>query len=121
MSIAYNDKIDLAKLGKAIRDARERDGLTREKAAELLGISLEYLKSLENCKGKTPSLKVFVRLVRLYNLSADYLIHGEPFISYLINTSKDDETGRNIVIVSEEDNEYISTSISALNKIKNRD
>ena len=81
MSIANNDEINLKEIGETIKNARRAENMSREKAAELIGISKEYLTALENGKGKTPSLRVFVKLFKTYRLSADSIIYDDSYIS----------------------------------------
>jgi len=59
-----------------IRQARERMGLTREKFAEKLDVSVSYLAELE--RGRTGiSVKMLVKVCNVLGLSADYVLFGE--------------------------------------------
>lgn len=48
-------------IGKNIKKAREKAGLTQEKLAEKSGISLDYLGKIEVCINK-PGLKTILKL-----------------------------------------------------------
>lgn len=58
-----------------IRKARESKGLTREKFAEKLDVSVSYLAELE--RGRTGiSVKMLVKVCNVLGLSADYVLFG---------------------------------------------
>ena len=58
-----------------IRKAREEMGYTREKFAEVLGVSVSYLAELE--RGRTGiSVKLLKKVCGVLGLSADYVIFG---------------------------------------------
>lgn len=57
-------------LGDALRAEREQHGLTQENVAEALGVGRTTITAAE--KGDTtPSLHLFARLVRFYNLTPE--------------------------------------------------
>ena len=64
------DKYDFRAFGLAIKEARMKQGLTREQVGDLIEIDPRYMKNIE-IKGQHPSLKVFYDLVHLLNVSAD--------------------------------------------------
>ena len=64
------DKYDFRALGLAIKEARIKQGLTREQVGSLIEIDPRYLTNIEN-KGQHPSLQVFYDLVSLLNVSVD--------------------------------------------------
>ena len=64
------DKYDFRAFGLAIKQARIKQGLTREQVAAMIEIDPRYLTNIEN-KGQHPSLQVFYDLVHLLNISAD--------------------------------------------------
>ena len=64
------DKYDFRALGLAIKEARKKQGLTREQVGAMIEIDPRYLTNIEN-KGQHPSLQVFYDLVHLLNISAD--------------------------------------------------
>jgi transcriptional regulator with XRE-family HTH domain len=67
---------DFRALGKAIKIARIKQGMTREDAAALIPIDPRYLTNIEN-KGQHPSLQVFYKLVTLFNLSVDQFFYPD--------------------------------------------
>ena len=59
-----------------IRKAREAAGLTREKFAEKLDVSVSYLAELE--RGRTGiSVKLLMKVCAVLDLSADYILFGD--------------------------------------------
>ena len=64
------DKYDFRALGLAIKEARKKQGLTREQVGAMIEIDPRYLTNIEN-KGQHPSLQVFYDLVTLLNVSVD--------------------------------------------------
>lgn len=63
------DKYDFRAFGLAIKEARMKQGLTREQVGAMIEIDPRYLTNIEN-KGQHPSLQVFYDLVHLLNVSA---------------------------------------------------
>lgn len=63
------DKYDFRAFGLAIKEARMKQGLTREQVDAIIEIDPRYLTNIEN-KGQHPSLQVFYDLVHLLNVSA---------------------------------------------------
>lgn len=64
------DKCDFRAFGLAIKEARMKQGLTREQVGTMIEIDPRYLTNIEN-KGQHPSLQVFYDLVSLLNISVD--------------------------------------------------
>lgn len=64
------DKYDFRDLGLAIKEARKKQGLTREQVGAMIEIDPRYLTNIEN-KGQHPSLQVLYDLVSLLNVSVD--------------------------------------------------
>ena len=64
------DKYDFRAFGLAIKEARKKQGLTREQVGAMIEIDPRYLTNIEN-KGQHPSLQVFYDLVTLLNVSVD--------------------------------------------------
>lgn len=64
------DKYDFRAFGLAIKEARIKQGLTREQVGAMIEIDPRYLTNIEN-KGQHPSLQVFYDLVHLLNVSTD--------------------------------------------------
>ena len=63
-------KYDFRAFGLAIKEARMKQGLTREQVGTMIEIDPRYLTNIEN-KGQHPSLQVFYDLVSLLNISVD--------------------------------------------------
>lgn len=70
------ETFDFVKLGQAIKDARERNGLTREQLAEQLNITPRHLQSVEN-EGQHPRFQLFVELITMFDISADQYIFSD--------------------------------------------
>ena len=64
------DKYDFRAFGLAIKEARMKQGLTREQVGAMIEIDPRYLTNIEN-KGQHPSLQVFYDLVHLFNVTTD--------------------------------------------------
>ena len=64
------DKYDFRAFGLAIKEARKKQGLTREQVGAMIEIDPRYLTNIEN-KGQHPSLQVLYDLVHLLNISTD--------------------------------------------------
>jgi len=65
---------DFRAFGQAIKEARNKQGMTREKAAGIIHIDPRYLTNIEN-KGQHPSLQIFYKLVTLFNISVDQFFY----------------------------------------------
>lgn len=61
-------------LGGAVKAARQAKEITQAQLAERLGITLRYLKSIEN-SGQKPSYDLLVRTVRELDISTDIIFH----------------------------------------------
>ena len=64
------DKYDFRAFGLAIKEARKKQGVTREQVGAMIEIDPRYLTNIEN-KGQHPSLQVLYDLVSLLNVSVD--------------------------------------------------
>lgn len=64
------------KLGVFIRNGRLDKNLTQEQLAEKLDCNLSYLGNIERGKN-TPSLRLFIGIIRILNLSADKFIYPD--------------------------------------------
>lgn len=60
--------------GIVLKDARMNQKLTQAELAEILDISLPYLKDLERFRNN-PSYEVFEKVMHYFNLSADTVIY----------------------------------------------
>lgn len=62
--------------GLRLRGYRKEKGMTIETLAEQIGLSPNYLGDVERGK-KLPSMKTFIRLVNVLDISADELLKNE--------------------------------------------
>lgn len=60
--------------GIVLKNARIDQKLTQAELAEILDISLSYLKDLERFRNN-PSYEIFEKVIRYFNLSADTVIY----------------------------------------------
>lgn len=60
--------------GTVLKNARMDNKLTQAELAEILDISLSYLKDLERFRNN-PSYEIFEKVIRYFNLSADTVIY----------------------------------------------
>jgi transcriptional regulator with XRE-family HTH domain len=63
-------------LGGVVKSARQAKQLTQLQLAERLGITVRYLKAIEN-SGQKPSCDLFVRIVRELDISADTVVYPD--------------------------------------------
>lgn len=62
--------------GIVLKNARMDKNLTQAELAEILDISLSYLKDLERFRNN-PSYELFEKSMRYFNLSADMVVYPE--------------------------------------------
>lgn len=60
-------------LGLRIKSLRTEKGLTQEKLAEALGVSLEHIGKIERGK-RTPSLDLVIAMAKFFHVSTDYIL-----------------------------------------------
>ena len=72
-----DDTLDKKNVGQRIRAARERHHWTREELAEKMDLSVNTMAEIELGRNGT-RLENFVRLCRLLDLNADYVLFGAP-------------------------------------------
>ena len=65
--------MDKLMIGDRIKAARKKLNLTQEALAERVDVTLYYMGEIERGV-KTPSLDLFIRLVEVLDVSADYLL-----------------------------------------------
>lgn len=68
-----SETFDFMALGQAIKRAREAKQMTREQLADILNIAPRHIQSIEN-EGQYPSFQLFVRLITMFDISADQYI-----------------------------------------------
>jgi len=66
--------------GIVLKNARIDKKLTQAELAEILDISLPYLKDLERFRNN-PSYEIFEKVIRYFNLSADTVIYPNKNIT----------------------------------------
>ncbi|MDE5873501.1 MAG: helix-turn-helix domain-containing protein [Lachnospiraceae bacterium] len=66
--------------GIVLKNARLDNKLTQAELAEILDISLSYLKDLERFRNN-PSYEVFEKVIRYFNISADMVIYPNQNLS----------------------------------------
>lgn len=67
--------IDLKEIGSRIRNEREKLGLSREKFAEIVGLSSYYIGQIER-GDRTMSLETLVKISTSLNASIDFILIG---------------------------------------------
>lgn len=67
--------IDYKVIGKRVKRARKNKGLTQEKLAELIDISVPHMSNIETGKAKF-SLLILTGLVEALDVTADMLLFG---------------------------------------------
>lgn len=70
--------LDLKKIGLRIRMEREKLNLSREKFAEIVGLSSFYIGQIERGERKM-SLDTLAKIAAALHLSVDYLLYGNNF------------------------------------------
>ena len=104
---------DFRPMGKAIKDARIEQGLTRDQTAEEVGISPDYLVLIEN-KGQTPHFDVVVDLTNLFHISIDEFFSNDPSMSQASKPTTRRQIDAILDVLSEEDLFVIKTVSAAL-------
>ena len=84
--------MDKLNMGNRIKEIRKRNGLTQEQLAERLDLSVDFVGQIERGL-KLPSMQVFIRLVEVLNVSADYLLRDSVSTGQLFG---DNAIGRKI-------------------------
>ena len=65
--------MDKLTMGDRIREARKKIGFTQDQLAERLDVSVEFVGQIERGL-KLPGMQVFIKLIEVLNVSADYLL-----------------------------------------------
>lgn len=68
--------MDKVELGMKLREARNKAGFTQEQLAEKADIGVMYLGEIERGV-KMPSMKIFIKLIKALDISADYILRNE--------------------------------------------
>lgn len=69
-------------MGDRIRECRRKHNWTQDQLAEKVDISLAYISELERGL-KMPSMPLFIKLVEVLDVSADYLLRDVVSVSNL--------------------------------------
>jgi len=73
-------ELDYVRLGERIANRRKQSNIKQNVLADIIGISNNYLSSIERGKEK-PSLEILVRICNELNITPDYLIMGAMYSS----------------------------------------
>ncbi len=65
--------INLRRIGRRLKKAREAKHLTQEEFAELLGLSVGYIGMIE-CGRRIPSLPTFMEMISVLEVTADKIL-----------------------------------------------
>ena len=84
--------MDKQTMGDRIREIRKKQGLTQDGLAERLEVSVEFVGQIERGL-KLPSMPVFIKLIEVLNVSADYLLRDSVSTGRLLG---DNAIGRKI-------------------------
>lgn len=68
--------LDFREIGSRIRKQREKIGLSREKLAEIVGLSTYYIGQIER-GDRNMSLDTLYKISQSLNISMDYIIKGQ--------------------------------------------
>lgn len=69
-------RLDFKEIGSRIRIQREKVGLSRERFAEIVGLSTYYIGQIER-GDRNMSLDTLYKISETLNISMDYIIKGE--------------------------------------------
>ena len=84
--------MDKLSMGDRIKEARKNKKLTQEQLAEKLDLSVEFISNIE--RGiRLPSMPVFIKMIELLDVSADYLLRDSVSTGQLFG---DNAIGRKI-------------------------
>lgn len=102
-----NDSKILEQIGKRISDRRRQIGMTQEKLAEIVGLSLQSISCIElGKKGARP--ENLMNICRALETSADYILFGTIDNRYI------DEITQKLSQLTKNDFELVSVIIDRL-------
>ena len=84
--------MNMLTIGDRIKEVRKKNGLTQEQLAERLDVSVEFVGQIERGL-KLPSMQVFIKIVEVLKVSADYLLRDSVSTGQLFG---DNAIGRKI-------------------------
>jgi transcriptional regulator with XRE-family HTH domain len=70
------EKLNMRAFGQAVKEAREKKGLAREKLAEMLDLSPRHVQYIET-RGQHPSVQKLFEIVTLFHISIDQFFFPE--------------------------------------------
>ena len=68
--------MDKIAIGSRLKEARNIAKFTQEQLAEKVGIGTTYISDIER-GAKFPSLSLFIKIVNVLGVSADFILRGE--------------------------------------------
>lgn len=71
--------VDYTEVGKRIKNERLKNGISREKFAELTKLSSTYISQIELGQ-RHASLPSTIKIASVLNVSLDYLIYGDDIL-----------------------------------------
>lgn len=88
--------------GVRLKELRRERGLTQGQVAERIGVTASIISAYEN-ELRQPSYEVLLKLVRLYDVSADYLlgVNGKRTVDSQYLISLDGLTPSKIALVTQ--------------------
>ncbi|NLK75526.1 MAG: helix-turn-helix transcriptional regulator [Clostridiales bacterium] len=107
------DKDTMLHIGKRLRRLREKTKLTRERFAERVGISPQFLAEIENGK-KGMSADTLYKICDTFDFSADYILFGRISSDNLTKS-----TSETLNLLSEPYLSYTEDIIEIVDKIIN--
>ncbi len=102
-------ELDFRQIGKNIRSARLRQGLTQEYLASRIGVNVSHISNIENNRVKV-SLTALVAICNVLNLTVDYVLKQE----YAAADAIDNEILKELASCSPEEKEKILKIIQIL-------
>lgn len=79
--------MDKLSMGDRIKETRKMRGFTQEQLAERIDVTLEYISQIERGL-KIPSMQVFMKLIEVLDVSADYLLRDAVSVRNLYGDKK---------------------------------
>lgn len=107
-------KVDMTAFGQAVKEAREKKGLSREKLAEMLDLSPRYVMYIET-RGQHPSLQKLYEIATLFNISIGQFFFTDTAGSKTTSRRQLDAMLDNM---DEKDLPVITATVKAMQKAK---
>jgi transcriptional regulator with XRE-family HTH domain len=84
-------------ISKRLKEARKASNLTQQELADLMGVSVSYVKSTE--RGKKPSIKYLFTVVENCHVSFDWLLIGDQNVMDVQQKSNSDSSAEEFIDV----------------------